>query len=218
MIGKEAHAGCVGAMTDCFLCGPDEKLVYAADDETLAMSGLGPIVPGYSLVATTEHVRSAADAFAGPCPGFVNAVESTRALLSARYGSCLVTEHGRVPVCHETRDGRGHDPHCYHAHVLMFPAAPRVEDLHEYFARVQTYGSLASALHAAVGEEEYVLWSPEPSSADILTRPDGLMRQFARYLIAGAVGDPSKADWRRYPDYDAAVKSATELRALAVRE
>ena len=58
----------IGTEERCFLCSPDPALVYASDGSGVALCGLGPLVAGYSLVATRKHVRSAADAMLGARP------------------------------------------------------------------------------------------------------------------------------------------------------
>src|SRR5689334_15782005 len=107
----------------CFLCAPAADLMYASNGRAFALCGLGPIVPGYSLVATKQHTASAADAVADSTelPKFA---EQIRGLLASRYGNCLITEHGRVPVCFDPSGTS--DPHCYHAHFLLFPGVPEI--------------------------------------------------------------------------------------------
>lgn len=86
------------AVTGCFLCDPPADLTYCKTADGLAISGLGPLVDGYSVVSAVPHVRSAADAAVGGAPEFLPFAERVRSRLIARYGSCLLTEHGRMPV------------------------------------------------------------------------------------------------------------------------
>ena len=190
----------------CFLCVPDPALVYASDGNHIALCGLGPIVEGYSLVATRAHVRSWADAGDG-----LAFVETIRNVLNQRYGSCLLTEHGRMPLC----GSRPGDGHCYHAHFLLFPAVPDIsQKVRPYFFRADTLGSLADALGAAKQMEEYFLFSPSEDEYLLMSRPGRLIRQFARLMVAESVGEPEKASWVRYPEYNKATVAATELRRL----
>lgn len=203
------------AGNDCFLCQPDEDLIYASDGESLALCGLGPVVPGYSLVATVEHVRSAADVVAGEAQRLASFVRKIRGGLSDRYGQCLLTEHGRVPVCIDVSGTT--DPHCYHAHFLLFPGAPDVEaGARGHFARVENASSLDEALALAYAKEEYFLLSPDPERYLVMTRPGRLIRQFVRLLVADSIGRPELASWRRYPSRDEAVATARDLRSRFV--
>jgi len=202
--GERENAG-----TDCFLCCPDERLIYHQDGDGIALCGLGPIVDGYSVVATREHIRSAADSIVQYA--FPEFALSVRRLLSARYGNCLMTEHGRVAVCTDIAGTT--DPHCYHAHFLLFPGGPDVAaEARKYFAHVHESSSLREALAVAAGHEEYFLFSPDETAYLVMTRPGKLMRQFARFLIAEALGAPDAANWRRNPEFAKAAKTAEILR------
>jgi hypothetical protein len=197
----------------CFLCNPDPELVYYRDEASAALCGLGPLVKGYSLVAARNHVRSAADAALGPCTGLLKGLSAVRAHLSRRFGSCLVTEHGCVPVCVDVSGTS--DPHCYHAHFLLFPGAPIIETaVRAPFAVAQEAASLDEALKIASKQEEYFLFSPTDTRFLVLTRPGRLVRQFSRMVVASALGEEKLTNWRKFPNRESAVADAAELRAL----
>ena len=168
---------------DCFLCDPPHDLVFFDREGFVALSGLGPIVDGYSLIAAKAHVTSMADVPAelqSERDAFVNAV---RARLSNQYGSCLITEHGRMGICVD--DTEGLDAHCLHAHFLVFPGASDIsEPARSYFRNRETFSDLATALSQARHCEEYVLVSPTPEQVSIFSKPLNIPRQLARYLVA----------------------------------
>jgi hypothetical protein len=196
----------------CFLCAPEADLIYASNTSAFALCGLGPIVPGYSLVATTRHTASAADAIAesSELPEFA---EQIREILASRHGNCFVTEHGRVPVCFDPSGTS--DPHCYHAHFLLFPGVPDiVKAAKPYFAQIREANALKGALELAQQEKEYFLISPSPTEAYIMSRPGRLIRQFARVLVADATGNRDLANWRKYPNRESCVSTAKSLRDL----
>jgi hypothetical protein len=197
----------------CFLCNPDADLVYQSDCTSLALCGLGPIVKGYSVVATRRHIRSAADAAASEAPDFLPFLSEIRSKLAGLYGQCLVTEHGRLPVCVDVSGTS--DPHCYHAHFLIFPGAPPVETTaRSYFRKAESASSLEEALEIARSHEEYFLLSPDPHRFIIMTRPGRLIRQFARLLVAESLGSPELANWRHHSLREDAALNASELRGL----
>ena len=130
-------------------------------------------------------------------------------MLEEVHGSCLVTEHGRLPVCVDTMTS---DRHCYHAHFLLFPGAPTVTDkAASYFASVDTAHSLNAALQIARTRKEYFLLSPTPQQFLIMSQQKNIPAQFARLLVATAMGHPSHADWRRHPDRSRAATMARTL-------
>lgn len=195
----------------CFLCKPDPALVYSRCEVGFALCGLGPLVDGYSVVGSVGHYRSVADIPEDELQRFGGFVSHLRAQLSEKYGSCLVTEHGRLPVC-DYAAGRA-ESHCYHAHFLFFPGAPDVEaEATRHFATVDTLPALHGALARARDSHEYFLLSPHPHKFSVMTGQQKLPRQFARTLVANAIDRPDHADWKRFPRADAAHEVAAILR------
>ena len=202
-----------GSVLGCFLCSPDPDLIYRKGPSGVALSGLGPIVSGYSVVATCEHIASAADAAAGQAPGFTAFACEVRVRLASLYGGCLLTEHGRVPVCVDVSGTT--DPHCHHAHFLVFPQAPDLQArVREHFLRADYAATLEEALWIAATHEEYFLFSQEPTHYLVLTRPGRIIRQFARLIVEEALGHPEFANWRHHPHYDEAACTARQLRSV----
>lgn len=213
---RETSPTAQGKDKNCFLCNPDAGLVYKNDPAGFALCGLGPIVKGYSVVATQEHVRSAADAAARESLEFCGFVSDVRKKLESSYGPCLITEHGRLPVCIDVSGTT--DPHCYHAHFLMFPRAPNIEEeARSYFARVEYASSLDDALSLARAHEEYFLLSPSDKQFAIMTRPGKIIRQFARLLVAESLGSSDLANWRLHSLREEAASTAAELRGLLAK-
>jgi hypothetical protein len=193
----------------CFLCGPDQSLVYAGLTSTVALCGLGPIVDGYTVLATRGHLRSCADAVLvnDELSGFT---QDVRLALIGRYGSCVMTEHGRLPVCARPT---GAEEHCFHAHFLLFPAVQSIVDSSRvHFEESTTTSTLMDALEIARERPEYFLVSPTPHEFVVMCRPRNVMRQFARYMVAEAIGKPERADWVQYPERARAERDAAELR------
>jgi hypothetical protein len=198
---------------DCFLCNPRPELVYASVDESLALCGLGPLGPAYSIIATKAHVRSAADAY-NTVSGFIDFTNDVRAILDGLFGSSVLTEHGRLGAC--VGPSGASDPHCFHAHFLLFPGVPNiVENARSYFAEDRLSSTLSNAMQIAnESPDEYFLVSGSVDSFHIMTRPSELIRQFARWLVAGALNTPEKANWQEFPDEQNALRCAQDLREV----
>ena len=197
-------------MDDCFLCAPDHTLIFAKSLSSVALSGLGPVVEGYSVVATRAHIRSYADAPLDQ--GVTTFAEKIRSTLIARFGSCVMTEHGRLPVCARPA---GTEEHCFHAHFLLFPGAPNiVASSGPHFEESIITADLGEALDVARRCAEYFLVSATPKEFVVMSRPRDLMRQFARYKIAEAIGKPELADWVQNPQRPRAEREAATLRKL----
>jgi hypothetical protein len=195
----------------CFLCNPPRDLVYAEAAEAFALAGLGPLVPGYSVAAARSHIRSIAD-IADPRQFFAF-LKTLRRSLTQQYGDCLVTEHGRLPAC--LGSGGATEPHCYHAHVLIFPGAPSVEALAvQHFEEVLLFDTMEEAILAARRNAfEYFLLSSAPDRFLLMLRPRFAVRQLGRVLVATALDTPDTFDWQQFPRRDDAQQFAATLRS-----
>jgi hypothetical protein len=201
-------------MTDtrCFLCEPDPKLLIHDGRSMRLIAGLGPLVPGYTVLASKKHSRSLAD-LADESPEAIEELRDIRRRMTAVYGAAMITEHGRVPVCRDDNDE--HEQHCHHAHCLVFPTAVDIlPNAESYFGRVETRNSLAAALALARGAENYFLVSADDRRYSVFSEPLSAPRQLARYLVAFATNQPGLADWRVQPREAEAKAMAEELRKI----
>jgi hypothetical protein len=202
--------------TDCFLCNPDSELVSWQERDFFVLAGLGPVVDGFCLMGTDVHVASMADVDRAGEAARDSTLTAIRAVLSARFGKCLVTEHGRVPVCRD--DGNQHSAHCFHAHFLLFPGAADISlAAQSYYGERRAFGSTREALGYAGSAENYLYISPSDREHIVLTHPLNAPRQLARTLVALASGQGNLADWQMTPDRRRTVAIARELRELLGR-
>lgn len=197
---------------DCFLCNPLTDLVFDKGQYSFSMAGLGPIVPGYSIVATHKHVQSLADLDCLELNSYLAYTEKIRNILTNHYGGCLLTEHGKTPLCKPEATG---SIHCFHPHFLLFPNAPNIipqgiEGLDSH----KKFGSLEEAIEYSMDAEQYLLLSPGSTEYYVIVSERGFPRQYARMLVAEAKGCPDLASWRDYPELDKAIKYATENRTI----
>ena len=165
-----------------------------------AMVGLGPIVEGYSLIATKEHIPSMLDLSLKDSRRLCEFTEQVRQRLRPPYGNeIIITEHGRVPTC-EYRDKEGRESHCFHAHRLVFPIALDLTPyLKGYRLKIEEYADFLHARKAFAEEGEYLYYERPDGTCLVAGAPRRLVRQFFRYKIAEYVGHPELASWRKYP-------------------
>jgi len=182
----------------CFLCDPDPGLVYLRQGNFYAMLGLGPLSEGYSLIATHEHVPSMLDLDrkgAGELVEFTRLVRARQALHGYEAGA--ITEHGRVATCvHAITDA--HEPHCLHAHRLLFPGEPAV-DLRLIVSHVQSYSNSLAAFDGFNWPGQYLYSEAADGSCSLARAPRRLPRQLLRRLVAHRLGLDEAADWRTNP-------------------
>jgi hypothetical protein len=181
---------------DCFLCSPNTNLIYEEIDNAFLMAGLGSIVAGYSIVATREHIRYLSELSEKHYIQFIEFLIQSRKRLIGKYGSCLLTEHGKMPMC----DSEASE-HCYHPHFLMFPSAPDiVEVAKSSFESYRCYDNIRDALDYGLQLSEYCLISPSEEKHFIFNCSNSLPKQYLRMLVAEAYGRAGSANWREIPN------------------
>lgn len=187
-------------MQSCFICNPDPRLIYAEHIGFFVMLGIGPIVEGYSLIATRAHIPSMLDLSAEEAENLNEFTQTVRERLRPHYGPIIITEHGRVPIC-EYLDSSGHEAHCFHAHRLVFPISMDLTDqLKDYGLAVQEFRSFIEAWQTSAWKVgEYLYYERPDGSCLVAATPSRLPRQFFRYHVASIVGRPEFESWRKFP-------------------
>jgi hypothetical protein len=162
------------------------------------MLGLGPLGEGYSLIATRDHVPSMLDLDNEAAEELAEFTGRVRAVLVAHaYAPAAITEHGRVAACVHALTA-AHEPHCLHAHRLLFPGIPRV-DLGLLASNVQSFGDFRAA-HRSFNWPGQYLYSESPDgTCEIARAPWRIPRQALRRLVARSLGIEAAADWQSLP-------------------
>jgi hypothetical protein len=186
-------------MKACFLCEPEPEWTWLESTNFRAVLGLGPIGMGYTLIATREHLPSMLDLESCMVAELTSFTANVRERLAALEGPAVVCEHGRVAPCIAPATRR-HEPHCFHAHRLVFPgqvsldlraAAPRM--------RVLEYPSFDQVRGSDVGASQYVYAEQPDGSCQVGLVQGPLPRQFLRAIAAAQRGRHELADWRSSP-------------------
>jgi hypothetical protein len=121
-----------------------------------------------------------------------------RAMLEAcGYPPAIVTEHGRVAACVHTATTH-HEPHCLHAHWLLFPGAP-VVDLRPIASNVEHYGSFHEAYHSFEWPGQYLYSEAPAGECWLAPAPRAVPRQLLRRVVARSLGVEAAADWQTHP-------------------
>jgi hypothetical protein len=163
------------------------------------MLGLGPVVEGYSLLATTNHTKSMLDLSEAEVEELIDFTQHTRNLLSKHYGDSIITEHGRVAPCVETNRDR-QQPHCFHAHRLVFPtSADLTGAISNYGLEVHEYSNFRDGWRQFSWTGEYLYFERVDGSCLIAAAPMRTVRQFFRHKVAELMGQPEVANWSEYP-------------------
>ncbi len=202
--------------SSCFLCNPEPEYTWATSEHFRAVLGVGPVGEGFTLIAAREHVPSMLDLGQDAAEDLIRFTESVCGRLGVIYGSTVVAEHGRVAPCVEPGI-REHEPHCLHAHRLVFTGASRIDlAVAAPKMKIRRFADFETArdYYDDSGQYLYV----EDDSGVQVGRIDGpLPRQFLRAIVALEQGRPHLADWRQQPGFEAiaAAQRALGLAAAA---
>ncbi len=198
---------------DCFLCRPAAQLLAHVGTGCYTMAGLGPLTDGYAIIATDMHGTTEEPDNPLLSEDFAKYAERVQSLLASRFGSCVLTEHGKMPICHPNGLTGSH---CFHPHFLLFPGAPDPKQgFNDYFGSGgERFESLFSALKVAAQYPNYLLASTHAGEYFVFAAHYGLPRQFARVVVAEQLGKPDLASWRTHPNGEWALRNAELLRQL----
>lgn len=171
------------------------------------MLGLGPIGEGFSLIATREHLPSMFDLDSEVAEELIEFTAEVRSRLEPLYGCAVVAEHGRVAPCVGPAIRR-HEPHCLHAHRLVFPGQVSLDfsQVAPHMPRSE-FDSYLAARREFVWPGQYLYAEQPDGHCEVGVVNGPLPRQFLRAVVASARGRPEIADWRSYPNHQT-VKAA----------
>jgi hypothetical protein len=201
---------------DCFLCAPDRSLVYAHSSSFFAMLGWGPIVEGFTLVAARDHVPSMFDVSGDLVEELNRFSRAVRLRLTPLYGPSIVTEHGRIAVC-DFLDS--HEPHCFHAHRLVFPLQVDLQDaLMAAGLAFKHYRSFTAARAESQEVGAYLYYERPDESCVVADVRGGVRRQFFRNAVASSIGRPELMNWRIHSRLDIVEKARISLHARTGRD
>jgi hypothetical protein len=79
------------------------------------------------------------------------------------------------------------------------------------------FSSLTAAFEHGAQMEQYLLVSETEEQFTVYEPFDGLPRQFARALVAEALGVQERASWRDFPNVASAVENSKHVRRILDR-
>ena len=178
---------------ECRFCNPPEKerILYETDNFYVMVS-LGPIIEGYLLIVSKEHISACLNIPDEIWSEFIQLKEKVRKLLSQIYGGCLFYEHGKVGT--SLTIGLDHR-HCFHSHLHCIPSSINFNQVigSELVGIKFINISEAHNYVTSHGIERYLLVE---DSQTMLYLPQGDLRsQYLRFKLAEAVDKPDSWNW-----------------------
>lgn len=192
----------------CRFCLPPEKerIIYTTENFYVMVS-LGPIVEGYLLIISKEHIGACLHLPVEYMEEFCSLKDRVYNILMEVYGACIFYEHGKLGSC--VSEGEEHI-HCFHAHLHCIPAKVDLNFIIEQEMTGQRYQSFSDCYGEMKDVNKYLYVEDE----SIMTyQPQGkLRRQYLRYKLAEAQGLTNRWDWVKNQNWPLIEQSITKLK------
>lgn len=175
----------------CRFCFPPERdrILYETENFYVMVS-LGPIVEGYLLIVSKEHIGACLHLPEKYVEEFISLKELVRNKLCTVYGSCIFYEHGKIGT---SLVGKDHH-HCFHAHLHCIPISIQLNTIIEkdILQSVET-DSFENAIRMSNSIKRYLY--VEDYRCKIYTPTRKIRSQYLRYKLAEAIGAKDRWDW-----------------------
>lgn len=171
-----------------------ENVKIAESEKFFAISSVGALVEGWTLIVPKHHCCSMKDLYSEEeFSTFTNQLVS---ILTACYGPVIVFEHG------PNREGSDTSCGTDHAHIHIVPYHSLVAKLDNMDMEWQTCS--ASQICALVGGNEYLFYCEPGTKWDNPTGRVHVLKesisQFFRKVIAEDLGAPDRFNYKTNPD------------------
>lgn len=174
----------------CRFCNPPERERILWETENFyVMVSLGPIVEGYLLIVTKDHIGACLNIPNHLLQEFFMVKEKVKDVLTSVYGGCIFYEHGKAG---SSLLVDGHI-HCYHAHLHCLPLN---DNLHSDISIDYTphiFESFEDAHINNKGIDKYLL--VEDDNIYVYQPSDKPRSQYLRYKLACHIGCQERWDW-----------------------
>lgn len=177
----------------CRFCNPPEKqrILYKTE-HFYVMVSLGPIVEGYLLIVSKEHIGACLHLPLSYWKEFLELKSKVKSILESVYGCCLFYEHGKIG--NSLTIGKDHH-HCFHSHLHCVPVSIGLNDIVSKDLCGIDFKTLTEA-YKFVNEnsiERYLL--VEDENIKIYFPRSPLRSQYLRYSLAKGLHRESAWDW-----------------------
>lgn len=202
-------------LDNCRFCGiangnnnaqKPENVKIAESEKFFAISSVGALVEGWTLIAPKHHCCSMKDLYSEEeFSSFTNQLVS---ILTACYGPVIAFEHG------PNREGSDTSCGTDHAHIHIVPYHSLVAKLDDMGMEWQTCS--ASQICALVGGNEYLFYCEPGTKWDNPTGRVHVLKesisQFFRKVIAEDLGAPDRFNYKTNPDTTLTLKTIERVR------
>ncbi|MGM9685256.1 MAG: HIT family protein [Bacteroidaceae bacterium] len=187
-----------------------EDAIFLKNDEFFAISSIGALVEGWTLIVPRKHCCSMKDIYGSK--RFVEFANEIAKALKACYGPIVAFEHG------PNREGSDTSCGTDHAHIHFVPYHSLAKQLDHIGMNWKT--CRADEIKDIVGNSEYLFyvevggkWEKSIGRVHILEKP---ISQFFRKVIADDMGISEKYSYKTNPDTDLTLKTIARMTSYFV--
>lgn len=175
----------------CRFCLPPEKerIIYSTE-HFYVMVSLGPIVEGYLLIISKEHIGACLHLPTEYMEEFCLLKDKVYDILTKIYGGCIFYEHGKMGSC--ISEGQDHI-HCFHAHLHCIPVSVNLNCIVGQEMSGLKYQSFS---HCCIGMKDVDKYLYIEDECIMTYQPqEKLRRQYLRYKLAETLNLADRWDW-----------------------
>jgi diadenosine tetraphosphate (Ap4A) HIT family hydrolase len=190
-----------GHSPNCRFCTlPERWRIVLEAPHFFVLMGLGPMVPGYSIIITREHSSCFAALPKQNLDEFVSVLGAVQESQRIVFGDSRFFEHGRNGGCLP----HGHDEDlCYHAHMHVLPASVDLVAAVRVDYETETLDSWRQLTIQTQGGTIPYLLMQNGGSIELVLDPKRLPGRYLRTKAAEQLlGDGLYADWQAIPAYE----------------
>lgn len=194
----------------CRFCRPPEKeRILFQTENFYVMVSLGPIVEGYLLIVSKEHIGACLHLPEKYFDEFIQLKEYVRSILTRVYGECLFYEHGKTGSC--LISGKDHI-HCYHAHMHCIPTTIDLNAIISKELKPQQFVSYRDCLNRMQCTDKYLY--VEDDSLCTYQPEVPLRKQYLRFKLSEALGVTERWDWVNHQNWPLIYETIHTLKPL----
>ena len=201
----------------CFLCEPEPWRVIFRGEHVRVIVGLGPICPGYILLAPKGHYHTTVELNNETFYEFCAVSNIIKNVLSTHYGPGYTAyEHGKIGACLSREQASDFSTFCHHCHRVFIPhASDCLSLLRPRFTNVTSLESAEDIRNCE--KDEYIYYETskgrEADIRTILTGVSALPSQFMRRLLIKHLGMERDYSWATAPYYEEMIATIGRLRS-----
>lgn len=200
----------------CFFCKPEEWRIIFLGQYVQVIAGVGPLCPGYVMLAPRPHIHTAADLDASSLWEFLAVFEILKLALKNQYGPGYTAyEHGRIGSCRMLETSNDYSTFCHHSHRVMIPVITNCfSTIQEWFENIHQLDAPDSI--KSLEGQEYVYYETQQVNESIarigFTGHKGIQSQFMRRVLTEKLNLNRDWNWASDLNYEEMIDTVSRLR------